>query len=282
LPEPFCVALARLAAVAYRIARPDRFEVVVENLLPVHDGDRVAATRAAKANFGNFARKLVDLWRHESGVPLGDRAQVGEGWEHFLAATRTGRGVLLVTPHLGNWEFGAPLLARRGVELLVLTAPEPGDGFTELRAEARRRQGIETLVVGEDPFAFVEVVRRLQDGGVVALLVDRPAAGRAVEVEFFGRPCLASIAAAELARATGCIVLPVFVVAEGRDHIAHTLPPIEHDRRELGDRASRIRLTGRILRAFEPAVRRFSAQWFHFVPVWPAAAPRMPEKEERT
>ena len=282
LPEPLCVAMARSAALAYRIARPDRFEVVVANLLPVHDGDRAAATRAAKANFANFARKLVDLWRHESGVPLGDRAQVGEGWEHFLAATRTGRGVLLVTPHLGNWEFGAPLLARRGVELLVLTAPEPGDGFTELRAEARRRQGIETLVVGEDPFAFVEVVRRLQDGGVVALLVDRPAAGRAVEVEFFGRPCLASIAAAELARATGCIVLPVFVVAEGRDHIAHTLPPIEHDRRELGDRAARIRFTGRILRAFEPAVRRFSAQWFHFVPVWPAAAPRRPEKEERT
>ena len=137
-------------------------------------------------------------------------------------------------------------------------------------------------MVGEDPFAFVEVMRRLQDGGVVALLMDRPAAARAVEVEFFGRPCLASIAAAELARATGCVVLPVFVVREGDGHIARTLAPVEHDRRELGDRAARARFTGRILRAFEPAVRTFSTQWFHFVPVWPAVESRKPAKEERT
>ena len=262
--------------------RPARFAIVVENLLPLGDGDRVVATRAAKANFANFARKLVDLWRHEAGVPLGDRVRVGDGWEHFEAATGSGRGVLLVTPHLGNWEFGAPLLARRGVKLLVLTAPEPGDGFTELRAAARRRQGIETLVVGEDPFAFVEVIRRLQEGGVVALLLDRPPAARAVEVEFFGRPFRASIAAAELARATGCAVLPVFIVRDGDGHVARTLPAIGHDRRELGDRAGRVEFTGRILRAFEPAVRKFAAQWFHFVPVWPAGQSQNAEEEERT
>jgi lauroyl/myristoyl acyltransferase len=36
----------------------------------------------------------------------------------------------------------------------------------------------------------------------------------------------------------------------------------------LGNREERRALTGRILRVFEPAVRQFPAQWFHFVPVW--------------
>ena len=86
----------------------------------------------------------------------------GSGWEHFSAAVASGRGVLLVTPHLGNWEFGGPLLARKGVRPLVLTAAEPGAGFTELRRDSRGRHGIETLVVGRDPFAFVDMQKAVE------------------------------------------------------------------------------------------------------------------------
>src|SRR5439155_54004 len=120
------------------------------------------------------------------------------------AAQSARRGILLLTPHLGNWEFGAPLLARRGVNLLVITLAEPTRRLTELRQASRARWGIETLVIGRDPFAFVEIIRRLESGAVVALLVDRPPETSAVMVELFGRKFAASIAAAELARASGC------------------------------------------------------------------------------
>src|SRR4029077_20302242 len=121
------------------------------------------------------------------------------------------RGILLVTPHLGNWEFGGPLLTKRGVKLQVITLAEPGNGLTELRQASRAKWGIETLVIGEDPFAFVEIIRRLEGGATVALLVDRPPETSAVTVELFGRPFSASIAAAELARASGCVLLPVYL-----------------------------------------------------------------------
>src|SRR4029077_19270240 len=122
------------------------------------------------------------------------------------------RGILLVTPHLGNWEFGGPLLTKRGVKLQVITLAEPGNGLTELRQASRARWGIETLVIGEDPFAFVEVIRRLEGGATVALLLDRPPPASAVRVKLFGRPFDASVAAAELARAVGCALVPVCLV----------------------------------------------------------------------
>ena len=56
----------------------------------------------------------------------------------------------------------------------MITLAEPGAGFTKLRQESRARWNIETLVIGNDPFAFVEVIRRLEQGAIVALLIDRP------------------------------------------------------------------------------------------------------------
>ncbi len=272
LPDPLCAGLARTLGAAYRRVAPHRREIVIRNLLPVFGGHREAAARAARNLFQEFALKIADLWRYESGVAVDGWLAAWDGWELFLAAQARGRGVLLLTPHLGNWEFGGAFLVKRGHRLLVLTQPEPEPRLTELRRASRARWGIETLVVGADAFAFVEIIRRLQAGATVALLVDRPPPATAVTVELFGRPIQASIAAAELARASGCALVPTYIVRTPDGYRAQLLPEIPYDRAALGDRPARIELTQRILRAFEPAIRQYASQWFHFVPVWPNGA----------
>jgi lauroyl/myristoyl acyltransferase len=162
-------------------------------------------------------------------------------------------------------------LIRRGVRVLVLSNPEPDERLTAIRAQARARWGIDTLIVGQDPFAFVEVIKRLERGATVALLLDRPAKGTEVEVELFGRPFLASAAAAELARASGCAIVPCYIVREGARHESHLLAELAYDRAGLGDREARRRFTAEIMRAFEPAIRQHPDQWYHFVPIWPGA-----------
>jgi KDO2-lipid IV(A) lauroyltransferase len=274
LPRGFSHLVALRLAAAYAMVRPERLAVVAANLRPLVGAD-AAASAMARRNIAEFALKLVDLWRYEAGSLAAAEVRPGEGWEHFGAALSSGRGVLLVTPHLGNWELGSLLLQQRGIRPLVLTAPEPEDGLTEVRRAARARLGIDTLVVGSDPFAFLEVIKRLQAGGVIALLLDRPPAPTQVTVELFGRPFYASNAAAELARATGCLVLPVFIVRDGDHYRAGALAPVAYERADLGDRARRIAFTGTILRAFEPVLRQHPDQWFHFVPLWPEPdAPR--------
>ena len=138
-----------------------------------------------------------------------------------------------------------------------------------MRRASRARWGVETLVIGRDPFAFVEIIRRLESGATVALLVDRPPEAGAVAVELFGRKFAASVAAAELARASGCVLLPVYLPRADRGYAAHILPEIPYDRPSLRNRESRIEFTQRIMGAFEPALRLYLNQWYHFVPVWP-------------
>jgi lauroyl/myristoyl acyltransferase len=269
LPRRAADYLSRLLGLCYYRLQPRRGEIVARNLLPVLNGDRLAAKRAARSLFKEFAMKIADLWRFESGVAVEEWLNEWTGLEHLSAAHSRGRGVLLVTPHLGNWELGGAFMRKHGIQLLVLTQSEPEPRLTKIRQKARARWGIETVVVGTDPFAFVEIIKRLQEGAVVALLVDRPPPETAVDVELFGQPFRASNAAADLARASGSAILPVYVVREGKGYNAHILPEVVYDRAAISDRAARTRLTQEILRAFEPVIRQHHTQWYHFVPIWP-------------
>ena len=269
LPHFVLGRLAVHAAQTYWLACPSRRRTVYENLLPVVNGDRLAARIATRELFAQFGLKLADLWRYESGLSIYNLFHSLTGWEHFEAAHAKGRGVLFLTIHLGNWEFGAPLLTQRGIRLQVITLEEPDPRFTEFRQAARARWGIETLALGNDPFGAVEIVRRLETNQSIALLMDRPPATTRAPVKLFGCPFAASISAAELARATGCALLPVYLPRTSRGYAAQILPPVEYDRGEIGSREGRIALTQRIMQSFEPAIRLYVSQWFHFVPIWP-------------
>jgi lauroyl/myristoyl acyltransferase len=268
LLESICVAVAEL----YYLIHPRRRQVVTQNLLPALGGNKAAASKSAHALFRQFGLKMADLWRYESGRRV-DTQLIESGWEHIAAARERGQGVLLVSCHLGNWELGAPLLVKHGVPAVVITQAEPGAGFTEMRKAGRAKWGVETLVIGSDAFAFVEVIKRLQEGATLALLIDRPPLQGAVEVELFGRPFRASNSAAELARASNCAIIGVAIVRKNRKYLAKILQEIPYDRQALGTREARCELTQEILRALEPEIRQHLDQWFHFVPIWPEPRP---------
>jgi uncharacterized protein len=270
LPTPVLYTFAKSAAALYWAGARQRRDIVIQNLLPALDNDRAAAKRAARQLISNFAVKLADLWRYESGAPSKEWLVEWNGWEHFTTAYARGKGVLLVTPHLGNWELGGPFLIKHNLKLLVITQPEPDGRLTQLRQESRARWGIETLVIGDkDAFAFVEIIKRLQEGATVALLMDRPPSPTGVEVELFGRKFLASIAAAELARASGCAILPSQIIRAKDGYYARIAPEVKYDRATIGNREERVKLTRDIMRVLEPCIRENITQWYHFVPVWP-------------
>jgi lauroyl/myristoyl acyltransferase len=252
--------------------RRERREVVVRNLLPALRGDRAAAEEAAHRLHRKFALKLIDLWRVEGGVPVREWLKNEPEFEILRTALERGRGVLFVTLHLGNWEHGGMLLNQLGIPLTVLTQPEPDDGLTELRIALRRGCGVESRVIGQDDFAFVEVIKDLQSGAVLALSLDRPPARGGVAVEFFGQPFAAPAAAAVLARASGCTLIGVTIVRRPTGFAVKVLPEFKYDRRALGDLEGRRALTQEILRAFEPHIRQDIDQWYQFVPIWPTEA----------
>jgi KDO2-lipid IV(A) lauroyltransferase len=189
--------------------------------------------------------------------------------EIIHAARRRGRGTLFITLHLGNWEHGGLLLNQLGIHLTILSQAEPDDGLTDFRKAARARYGVDTQIIGDDGFAFVEVIKRLAAGADMAISLDRPPARGGVPVEFFGQPFTASPAAAELARASGCALVGVTIVRRPEGYAVRVLPEFGYDRQALHSREARRELTQQILRAFEPEIRKNLDQWYQFTPIWP-------------
>lgn len=273
MPEWFCRILFLAAADSYWLGHGGKRRIIVDNLLPVVGNDRVEARRSGKRLMRQFALKLADLWRVEAGAPMDDWLVEWGGWEHYQKAHARGNGVLMLAPHLGNWEFGGPLLSKKGVDLVVVTQAEPDPGLAEAMRVSRERWKVRTVVVGQDAFAFIDVIRHLQAGATVAMLIDRPVPASAVTVELFGRPFQASIAPAELARASGCAVMGTYIPRVARGYAAHIMPEYQYDRRSLGSREARRQMTQQIARSFEDVIRKHRDQWYHFVPMWQNDAP---------
>src|SRR5205807_989730 len=95
-----------------------------------------------------------------------------------------GKGALLVTAHLGLFEFGSVLMEELGHSTVVVSLPEPSPALSQWRAAYRKRWSADTLEVGENQFSFIEITRQLAQGKCVAMLVDRPVGPNYVLVDF--------------------------------------------------------------------------------------------------
>jgi lauroyl/myristoyl acyltransferase len=275
LPHGVALCIARLVAKICAPRNSPGFKCIRENLRVVTGLDGPRLDRLAARNVAQFSAMLADYFYSTGDDGRWAKRLLGDwgGWDHIQAARAAGRGVILVTGHLGHWELGGLLLAQRGVPLTIVTLEEPSTGLTRWRDEARQRAGIKTVAVGPGrEFAFVELIKVLERGECVAMLVDRPYLGSGSPVTFFGRAVQFSSAPALLRQHTGAAVLPVFVVRQryGR-YVSFAEPPMEMTT-ELDKRTALVANTQRIATVFESIIRRYPDQWFNYVPAFPPSS----------
>jgi Kdo2-lipid IVA lauroyltransferase/acyltransferase len=179
---------AKLGALGYRPfgIRGD----VVERQLAAAFPERDAAwvRRTARASYESLGRTFVET----ALLSRVGREQVlglfsgADGWEVVERAMAAGRGLILVTGHLGNWELGGAYLAARGVPLDAIARRMANPLFDGYLTRTRSRIGMRIV---HDAEAVRRTPRALRDGRAVAFLSDQGVLGLASTfVPFFGRP----------------------------------------------------------------------------------------------
>jgi lauroyl/myristoyl acyltransferase len=239
-------------------------EAARENLARITGLRDLMLDEICRENYDRFLRTLSDYFYCSLASPEKIRRLVDEwrGFENIVAARKRGKGGILITGHIGNWELGGILLALEGVPLTVITAEEPASGLTQWREAYRSRLGIKTIPVGADPFSFVGIIGALRRNEFIAMLVDRPYGGASVPVRFFGAETCFSSAATLLWQHTGADVIPAFVLQKpGGRYVSLLAPAVPMD----ADGAANAQ---RIATVFESIVRRNPEQWFNYVPLW--------------
>ena len=169
-------------------------------------------------------------------------------WACFEAARAQGKGVLIATAHLGNWELMAAALARRTSFAAIAAAPKPSPLIRWL-AQTRAALGVQTLTVGQAR----EAARQLQAGGVVALFIDQRTRERSRPVMFMGRPAPTPLTFERLTALSGS---PTLLVWTARVEGVHRV--FAEEIQGLEDAMGKL----------EHAVRAYPTQWIWLHDRW--------------
>jgi len=127
-----------------------------------------------------------------------------EGFQMFEEAVAEGRGCIVITGHLGNWEIGGAAASARGIPLDVVVQRQANPLFDNDLNRTRNRLGMEVIERGEAPRG---VLRSLRGGRAVALLADQNMRAGGIFVDFFGVPAATAKGPALFALRTGAPVL---------------------------------------------------------------------------
>ncbi|MFQ5354015.1 MAG: lysophospholipid acyltransferase family protein [Thermodesulfobacteriota bacterium] len=182
-----------------------------------------------------------------------------EGLPVLEKALKRGKGVILFTAHLGNWELQAAWYAIMGYRGDVVVRDMDSPLAARLMEWMRTRHG-QTMVLKKR--SMRRLLKTLSRGGMVGILLDQNVARvEGVFVDFFGVPACTNKGPAMLAAVSGAAVIPTFITRRQGGHRVTIGPEIELLRSGDKDRDA-LENTARMTAVIEQAIRRNPGQWF--------------------
>jgi len=263
-PLPLETALAvadRIGDLAYLFLRQTR-RLAREHLELALGSEHTREEREEilRASFRNIARCFCEVGKFDQIHARLDSYVDVEGWEHVDALLAEGRGAIVVTGHIGNWELLAAYFGNKGIPVGAIARRMGDPQLNDLIVEFRAQNGVETIL-RESPSAGRQILKVLKGKGVLAMLIDQDTRAPSISVPFFGRPARTPVAAAALAVRRNLPAVPVF--ARRRPEGGHrltVLPPIYPP--ESGDRNQDIlQLTSAFSRILEDRIRHNPSEW---------------------
>ncbi len=267
IPLRMAYVLAKiLSGVYYIFAFRDR-RMVTDNLkviFPLKGGREIASIRFRV--FRNFAKYLVDFLRFKkldkkyisNNVKIINLESVKEG-------LRRGRGVILLTAHLGNWELGGMVISQLGYSLLTVALAHKSPKVDRFFNDKRESKGMEVLPLGK---AAKGCLRGLRHNRLLALVGDRDFTDKGRVTDFFGKPAILPEGAAVLSLQTGAVIIPGFMLRNKDDSFSLIFEkPLEFNLSMNRDNDLN-NIISKYKSVFEEYIRAYPDQWYMFRRFW--------------
>jgi len=268
LPRRAGLALfATLGGIAGRCLQKDRRRAVANLGIAFPELPEPFRRALADAMFRTLGRNAYEFLRLDGSSTARVQSLVErvDGMENFLDAYRRGRGVIVITGHIGCWELLPAYFVTLGYAVTVVGRRMKVARLNERLVSVRRSLGITTLDRDDSPRPVFDVLGR---GEILGVLIDQHTRVAGMWVPFFGRPAHTPTAVAKMALATGASIVPmgIFMGADGR-HVVRVLPAMSAERGRNRDEDVRS-LTESCSLAVEQLIRSDPKQWVWFHHRW--------------
>ncbi len=265
-------AACLLADMHYFMYRKER-RAITENLKVIlnkhsdEDGEKLKII--ARKVFRNFAKYLVDFLRFSRiGMDYIKRFVKLEGLSNIEEALKRGKGVIVLSAHLGNWELGGYVLGKMGYAMNAVVLAHKNEKVNEFFINQRGMGNFKSIEIGASLRGCYKV---LKNNELLALLGDRNFSNAGLMTEFFGKKALMPKGPSVLSIRTGAALVPTYIVREKDDTFKMIFEkPIYAESGDKEDYAVE-KLMRRYLSSIENMIRRYPEQWYVFRDFWESA-----------
>lgn len=263
LPVKVADKIADGLGMLFCYASRNKREYIRNNIRHIFDGEKVEPEQCnyyVKKTFKNFARSMTDFFR--LGYITEDAWDVDRvGFDNAFKALELKRGCVLITLHLGNWDYAGAFLAAHGVPMNALVEVTEPEMFI-LYTRHREHTGMKTFPVNRAGYAFLDTIKKNR---VLALLADRDIMKNGITVDFFSGK-------RKIPRGLGDIIIkkkmPVLFAclvfhptSTAYRYLGYIEPPVVFD-------CSVDEFNKVLVRKMESFIRKYPDQWFVFHPEW--------------
>lgn len=248
--------------VHYFFSRKDRLTVTqnLKAIFPEKSEREIGLLRIE--TFRNFAKYLVDFFRFS----LLDKESVEKnirlvGIDNFDKALAKGKGAIVLTAHLGNWELGGAVIALLGYPFWVVVLEHKNKNVNDFFNYQRQSKKVKVITVGKTIKRCLTVLKQNE---MVALVGDRDFSDTGVAVNFLGKTALLPRGPAAFSLKTGSPIVPGFMIRDKDDKFTLRIEQAIEFKPTGNEEKDLIGLIESYKVVIEKYIRDYPDQWYMF------------------
>jgi predicted LPLAT superfamily acyltransferase len=218
--------------------------------------------------FVNQGKSLIDRYAVAAGYK--DMAIDISGYEELELLSAQGKGFILLTAHVGNWQIAMTALNRFRKTVYVMMRPEDNIAVKQALNIDREEESVKIISTDDSLNGVIEAMKAIKNGNIVSIMGDRTYGFSAAEASFLGGKVYFPYGAFSLASAVQCPVVVFLSAKTGVNRyivdVSHIIPAPAGVR---GKKDEEIRTAlQEFADVLEEYVTAYPFQWFAFRDVW--------------
>lgn len=259
LPLAFSGWIAKSIGWAFYFISGKRRKIALSNVEKAYGSTLSSQEKKTliKKSFQNTALSILELFLIKKIKKDAEKHFIIKGRENIDDALAQGKGVILITTHLGSWEYLEFLFYLTGIKCSVIVKKIKNERLDKEINDLRRETTVTPI---PKKHAIREALSELKKNNVLAVLIDQWAGKEGLWGSFFGVFTSTTSLPARLAKKTGCLLVPAYCLrtSSGQYEI-QGLPRVDLPTDETVDWETDV--TNRLNKILETNIRKYPEQW---------------------